>query len=160
MIISGGVNIYPQETENVLINHPDVADVAVFGVPNEEMGEEVKAVVQHGASTLPKEAFNEFSKADAIEVHLAAGFQNLIFDQPALPANLKEQVYTWLREHRQEERKVPLVGDGSAPRAVLSSGAVPLVPELAGAVTVLELSRFVSIRNSIVRPFGHTYNAE
>jgi long-chain acyl-CoA synthetase len=46
MIISGGVNIYPQETEDVLITHPDVADVAVFGVPHEEMGEEVKAVVQ------------------------------------------------------------------------------------------------------------------
>ncbi|MBS0530991.1 MAG: acyl-CoA synthetase [Proteobacteria bacterium] len=46
MIISGGVNIYPQETEDVLIRHPAVADVAVFGVPNEEMGEEVKAVVQ------------------------------------------------------------------------------------------------------------------
>jgi fatty-acyl-CoA synthase/long-chain acyl-CoA synthetase len=46
MIISGGVNIYPQETEDVLITHPDVSDVAVFGVPNEEMGEEVKAVVQ------------------------------------------------------------------------------------------------------------------
>jgi long-chain acyl-CoA synthetase len=46
MIISGGVNIYPQETEDILITHPDVADVAVFGVPNEEMGEEVKAVVQ------------------------------------------------------------------------------------------------------------------
>ncbi len=46
MIISGGVNIYPQEAENVLVDHPAVADVAVFGVPNEEMGEEVKAVVQ------------------------------------------------------------------------------------------------------------------
>jgi long-chain acyl-CoA synthetase len=46
MIISGGVNIYPQETEDVLVTHPEVADVAVFGVPNEEMGEEVKAVVQ------------------------------------------------------------------------------------------------------------------
>jgi long-chain acyl-CoA synthetase len=46
MIISGGVNIYPQETEDVLITHPAVADVAVFGIPNEEMGEEVKAVVQ------------------------------------------------------------------------------------------------------------------
>lgn len=45
-IISGGVNIYPQETEDLLITHPDVADAAVFGVPNEEMGEEVKAVVQ------------------------------------------------------------------------------------------------------------------
>jgi long-chain acyl-CoA synthetase len=46
MIISGGVNIYPQETENVLIGHPRVADVAVIGVPNEDFGEEVKAVVQ------------------------------------------------------------------------------------------------------------------
>jgi len=46
MIISGGVNIYPQEAENALMAHPKVADVAVFGVPNEEYGEEVKAVVQ------------------------------------------------------------------------------------------------------------------
>lgn len=46
MIISGGVNIYPQETENVLACHPAVADVAVIGVPDQEMGEAVKAVVQ------------------------------------------------------------------------------------------------------------------
>jgi long-chain acyl-CoA synthetase len=46
MIISGGVNIYPQEIEDVLVVHPKVADAAVFGVPNEEFGEEVKAVVQ------------------------------------------------------------------------------------------------------------------
>jgi acyl-CoA synthetase (AMP-forming)/AMP-acid ligase II len=46
MIISGGVNIYPQETENVLTIHPKVHDVAVFGVPNADFGEEVKAVVQ------------------------------------------------------------------------------------------------------------------
>ena len=46
MIISGGVNIYPQEVEDLLVMHPAVADVAVFGVPNEDFGEEVKAVVQ------------------------------------------------------------------------------------------------------------------
>jgi acyl-CoA synthetase (AMP-forming)/AMP-acid ligase II len=46
MIISGGVNIYPQETEDLLTMHPKVADVAVIGVPNDEMGEEVKAIVQ------------------------------------------------------------------------------------------------------------------
>jgi long-chain acyl-CoA synthetase len=46
MIISGGMNIYPQECENLLITHPKVADAAVFGVPNEDLGEEVKAVVQ------------------------------------------------------------------------------------------------------------------
>lgn len=46
VIISGGVNIYPQETENVLVQHPAVMDAAVIGVPDEELGEEVKAVVQ------------------------------------------------------------------------------------------------------------------
>ena len=45
MIISGGVNIYPQEIEAVLILHPKIADIAVFGIPNEDFGEEVKAVV-------------------------------------------------------------------------------------------------------------------
>jgi long-chain acyl-CoA synthetase len=46
MIISGGVNIYPQECEDLLITHPKIADAAVFGVPNPDLGEEVKAVVQ------------------------------------------------------------------------------------------------------------------
>jgi acyl-CoA synthetase (AMP-forming)/AMP-acid ligase II len=46
MIITGGVNVYPQEAENVLSLHPKVADVAVFGVPNDDFGEEVKAVVE------------------------------------------------------------------------------------------------------------------
>ena len=46
MIITGGVNVYPQEAENALTMHPAVVDVAVFGVPNDDFGEEVKAVVQ------------------------------------------------------------------------------------------------------------------
>lgn len=46
MIISGGVNIYPQELENLLVTHPKVADVAVVGAPHEEMGEQVVAVIQ------------------------------------------------------------------------------------------------------------------
>jgi acyl-CoA synthetase (AMP-forming)/AMP-acid ligase II len=56
VIISGGVNIYPQEVENLLHTHPQVHDVAVFGVPNEEFGEEVKAVVvpAPGAAASPE----------------------------------------------------------------------------------------------------------
>ncbi|HVF76445.1 MAG TPA: acyl-CoA synthetase [Acidimicrobiales bacterium] len=56
MIIAGGVNIYPQEVEDVLLEHPAVADVAVFGVPHEELGEQVKAVVQplDGVATGPE----------------------------------------------------------------------------------------------------------
>ena len=71
MIISGGVNIYPQEAENVLSMHPKVFDVAVFGVPNEDFGEEVKAVVQpaegvEGTPELEREliAFCKESLAD------------------------------------------------------------------------------------------------
>ncbi|MBM4336332.1 MAG: acyl-CoA synthetase [Deltaproteobacteria bacterium] len=53
MIISGGVNIYPQETESHLVMHPKVQDVAVIGVPNEDLGEEVKAVVVPAAGVTP-----------------------------------------------------------------------------------------------------------
>ncbi|AIT79797.1 acyl-CoA synthetase [Novosphingobium pentaromativorans] len=56
MIISGGVNIYPQEVENLLITHPAVEDVAVIGVPNPDFGEEVKAVVQAKSSAQPGDA--------------------------------------------------------------------------------------------------------
>ena len=46
MIIAGGVNIYPAEIEGVIHEHPEVADVAVFGVPDDDMGEQIKAVVE------------------------------------------------------------------------------------------------------------------
>jgi long-chain acyl-CoA synthetase len=55
MIISGGVNIYPAEIENVLIQHPKVADVGVIGVPNDDWGEEVKALVQLREGLEPSE---------------------------------------------------------------------------------------------------------
>lgn len=66
MIISGGVNIYPQEAENALSMHPLVTDVAVFGVPNDDFGEEVKAVVQ--PVTMPTDA----SSARSLEQELIA----------------------------------------------------------------------------------------
>ncbi|OMB96914.1 acyl-CoA synthetase [Mycobacterium colombiense] len=53
MIVSGGVNIYPQEAENLLVMHPKLVDAAVFGVPNDEFGEEVKAVVQPADGVVP-----------------------------------------------------------------------------------------------------------
>ncbi|HEY2248540.1 MAG TPA: AMP-binding protein [Bradyrhizobium sp.] len=59
MIISGGVNIYPQECENLLITHPKIADAAVFGVPNPDLGEEVKAVVQPMPGIEPCQALVE-----------------------------------------------------------------------------------------------------
>ena len=59
VIISGGVNIYPQETENILVTHPAVADAAVFGVPNADFGEEVKAVVELVDGAQPSPALAE-----------------------------------------------------------------------------------------------------
>jgi long-chain acyl-CoA synthetase len=74
LILSGGVNIYPQEAENVLITHPKVVDVAVFGVPNEDFGEEVKAVVQ--PLTLPASA----AEAEALEQELIAYCRSQLAD--------------------------------------------------------------------------------
>ena len=59
MIISGGVNIYPQETEDLLITHPKVFDAAVIGVPNEDLGEEVKAIVQAMPDVEPGDELTE-----------------------------------------------------------------------------------------------------
>jgi long-chain acyl-CoA synthetase len=70
MIISGGVNVYPQECENLLITHPKVADAAVFGVPNEDLGEEVKAAIQLMPGIAPGPAIAEELIAFCAE-HLA-----------------------------------------------------------------------------------------
>jgi len=61
--------------------------------------------VQHGASTLPESAFNRFSEANAIEVHLATAFQNHIYDHEAFPADLKSRIYAYLDEKSADERK-------------------------------------------------------
>jgi fructose/tagatose bisphosphate aldolase len=59
--------------------------------------------VQHGASTLPDEAFTKFAEANALEVHLATGFQNIMFDH--LPADIRDEMYAYLDENHSDERK-------------------------------------------------------
>jgi fructose/tagatose bisphosphate aldolase len=61
--------------------------------------------VQHGASTLPPDAFDAFPKAGACEIHLATDFQNMVYEHSAVPASLKDEMYAWTREHASEERK-------------------------------------------------------
>ena len=61
--------------------------------------------VQHGASTLPSELFGEFAKRGACEIHLATEFQNMIFDSPAFPADLKKAIYDELRVSEAADRK-------------------------------------------------------
>jgi fructose/tagatose bisphosphate aldolase len=59
--------------------------------------------VQHGASTLPEEAFTKFAEANALEVHLATNFQNILYDR--LPEGLREEIYRYLSENHSDERK-------------------------------------------------------
>ena len=61
--------------------------------------------VQHGASTLPEEYFHLFPDAGCAEIHLATGFQNIIFDHPALPAEFREKIYAYLKENLRKEWK-------------------------------------------------------
>jgi fructose/tagatose bisphosphate aldolase len=61
--------------------------------------------VQHGASTLPLDAFHNFPRVAACEIHLATDFQNMIYDHPQFPKELKSEMYAWLREHAADERK-------------------------------------------------------
>ncbi|HEX6924158.1 MAG TPA: class II fructose-bisphosphate aldolase [Longimicrobiaceae bacterium] len=61
--------------------------------------------VQHGASTLPEHAFGRFPDAGTAEIHLATNFQNMVFDHPALPGDLRRRMYDWCRENLADERK-------------------------------------------------------
>jgi len=61
--------------------------------------------VQHGASTLPPEAFDAFPRVGACEIHLATDFQNMVYEHPEFPSELKAAMYAWIREHATEERK-------------------------------------------------------
>jgi len=61
--------------------------------------------VQHGASTLPEEFFDKFPQVGCAEIHLATGFQNLVFDSEVFPPDLKQEIYDYLRNNFAQERK-------------------------------------------------------
>lgn len=72
-------------------------------VAQEEYG--MAGAVQHGASTLPDSAFRKFVESGACEVHLATGFQNLIYEHEALPAEVRDEAYAYIKEHHADEWK-------------------------------------------------------
>ncbi|MBI5560964.1 MAG: class II fructose-bisphosphate aldolase [Deltaproteobacteria bacterium] len=73
------------------------------GVARREYG--LAGIVQHGASTLPDDAFGIFPKRGAAEVHLATGFQNMTYDSPAFPEALKKEIYDYLKDKGADEKK-------------------------------------------------------
>jgi hypothetical protein len=76
---------------------------ALSTVAREKYG--LAGAVQHGASTLPSNAFGNFPRIETAEIHLATNFQNIVFDHPRLPSGLKERVRSWLDENAAGERK-------------------------------------------------------
>ena len=72
-------------------------------IAREEFG--IAGAVQHGASTLPAEAFHKFPETDTAEVHLATEFQNMIYESKHFPADLKNKIYEWLKVNAANERK-------------------------------------------------------
>ena len=103
MIISGGVNIYPAEIEGVLVSHPAVADAAVFGIPNEEFGEEVKAAVELLAGFAPSEELAAELK-DHCRSHLAGYKAPRSFDfEEELPRHPTGKLYKRLLRDRYWE---------------------------------------------------------
>ncbi|MBV9773719.1 MAG: aldolase, partial [Gemmatimonadetes bacterium] len=88
-----------------------IADVAIdfetlrslSEIARDEYG--MSGAVQHGASTLPQSAFGNFPKVETAEIHLATNFQNILYDHPSLPSELRDRMYDYCREHFPEERK-------------------------------------------------------
>ena len=76
---------------------------ALSRAAREEYG--LAGAVQHGASTLPSNAFGNFPRIETAEIHLATNFQNIVFDHPRLPAELRERVRAWVDENAASERK-------------------------------------------------------
>jgi fructose-bisphosphate aldolase class II len=76
---------------------------ALSTVARDEYG--LAGAVQHGASTLPSNAFGNFPRIETAEIHLATNFQNIVFDHPQLPSGLKERIRSWLDENAAGERK-------------------------------------------------------
>lgn len=97
----GGVVLPDGSIQEVSVDFGTLAQLSDVAKHRYGMG----GAVQHGASTLPEEAFGQFAAADAVEVHLATAFQNAIYDSDAFPADLRGEIYAHLSANHADERK-------------------------------------------------------
>ncbi len=97
----GGVVLPDGSIADVAVDFQTLADLSK--VAREE--HHIAGAVQHGASTLPEDAFNKFSESTACEIHLATGFQNLMFDHDQFPADLREEIYAWVAANYEQGSK-------------------------------------------------------
>lgn len=97
----GGVVLPDGSVAEVSIDFNCLREISA--IARKEYG--MAGAVQHGASTLPADAFSQFPAHDAAEVHLATEFQNMMLDHPEFPAELRREIYAWLGENCQGDRK-------------------------------------------------------
>lgn len=97
----GGVMLEDGSIKEVSVDFATLRDLS--SAAKERYG--IGGAVQHGASTLPEEAFNKFADANAVEVHLATAFQNMIFDSNHFPDDLRQEIYAHLTTTHADERK-------------------------------------------------------
>jgi len=97
----GGVVLADGSLAEVSVDFSILKDVSRVGRDEYQMG----GAVQHGASTLPDEFFNQFAQSEAVEVHFATGLQNIQFDHEAFPKSLRDKIYAWVDTNKQNEHK-------------------------------------------------------
>jgi fructose/tagatose bisphosphate aldolase len=97
----GGVPLADGSIAKVKIDFDAIRNISK--VARDEYG--ISGAVQHGASTLPEEVFDQFPKSDTVEIHLATGFQNMVYDNPSFPPDLKKEIAKWCDENCADERK-------------------------------------------------------
>ena len=97
----GGVPLPDGKIAEVKLDFNVLKDLSKAGREESSIG----GTVQHGASTLPEEAFDKFPQFDTVEVHLATGFQNIIYDSSYFPQSLREEIYGYIRNELKGEKK-------------------------------------------------------
>jgi fructose/tagatose bisphosphate aldolase len=97
----GGVVLPDGSVAKVKLDFDVLKEIGIAG--RKKYG--ISGAVQHGASTLPDEAFHNFPAAETAEVHLATGFQNMVYESKNLPEDLRKKMYAWLHENAKEEMK-------------------------------------------------------
>jgi fructose/tagatose bisphosphate aldolase len=97
----GGVPLPDGTIAKASIDFDTIRNISKIGREEFQIG----GAVQHGASTLPEEVFDNFPKADAVEIHLATGFQNMLYDHASFPADLRREIEEWCTTNAANERK-------------------------------------------------------
>lgn len=97
----GGIPLPDGSVAKVSIDFDRIREIT--RISREEFA--ISGAVQHGASTLPEEVFDEFPKADTVEIHLATGFQNMVYDHESFPADLRDEIQAWCDQNLAKEKK-------------------------------------------------------